>query len=295
MSDAQTPGLTDAILHWVAGFTGIDLGKPGNGAKPAQADGPAPVPAPASADDPAGKPADKGDKVPRPMPPGLKLLHGKVPGPKNHVLTDPDGFVVDTEAKTIIANSLDDYKKAHAAKGKGGSGDSPTPTDGPLSPGDSVIVGGNNYVIFEDEIRIGGTVSWHARNPGNIRNGDKYGAYAGKRIHTSSAGSFAIFPDEDTGLAAIAKVLKGYGKITVKQAMNKYAPSGDGANDPDQYARMVAKAMGAEMDTGLDTLSDGQMTKFAEKIKQVEGWKPGTAFKRDDPKVPEEIRKRLGQ
>lgn len=35
MTDAQAPGLTDKVLQWAASFTGVNLGKPGGGAKPA--------------------------------------------------------------------------------------------------------------------------------------------------------------------------------------------------------------------------------------------------------------------
>jgi hypothetical protein len=163
----------------------------------------------------------------------------------------------------------------------------------PLAPGDVVMVNGNSCVVFDDELRQGGTVSWRARNPGNIRSGDSYGAYPGKKLNTQSAGAFAIFPDEGTGMQAISAVLKGYGHVTVKQAMNKYAPSGDGANDPDQYARIVASRMGVTIDSFVDSLSDAQLSNFAEQIKTVEGWKAGTTYKRDDPKLPNDVRKRL--
>ena len=94
-------------------------------------------------------------------------------------------------------------------------------------------------------------------------------------------------------MAAIKGVLKDYGHITVKQAMAKYAPAGDGANDPDAYARSVARRMKVTIDTYIDTLSASQLDTFAEAIKTVEGWIVGTAFKRKDPKIPEEIRRRL--
>ncbi|MGB3443151.1 MAG: peptidoglycan-binding protein [Actinophytocola sp.] len=158
-------------------------------------------------------------------------------------------------------------------------------------PGLEVLAGGKRYIIFSDEVRSDGTISWRARNPGNIRSGEKYGAYPGKKANTKSAGSFAVFPDEQTGFEAIKAVLKGYGNITVVKAMNKYAPVGDGANDPDAYARKVAKDMGVSIETKVPDLDDDQMETFAEAIKKVEGWKEGTTYALDDPKLPAEVLK----
>lgn len=163
-----------------------------------------------------------------------------------------------------------------------------------LKPGDVVRSGGKKYVIYDDEVRSGGTVSWVCRNPGNIRNGDRHGAFPGKKYQTQSVGAFAIFPDEATGMSAIAAVLRGYGNVTVLQAMNKYAPAGDGANDPNAYGRTLAHRLGVRPDTHLPQLSDDQITKFAEEIKRVEGWKPGDQFSRDDPRLPDDDRQRLG-
>ncbi|MBW4520996.1 MAG: hypothetical protein KME16_14995 [Scytolyngbya sp. HA4215-MV1] len=157
-------------------------------------------------------------------------------------------------------------------------------------PGDVKVSGGKKYVIYDDEVRQGGTVSWVARNPGNIRSGEAYGAYPGKKYHTQKVGDFAIFPDEMTGFMAIIKVLQGYGHITVAQAMGKYAPKGDGNNDPIKYAQAVAKRMGVRVDTFVDTMADEQLSVFAEAIKTVEGWKPGNVYARDDQKLPKEIR-----
>ena len=162
----------------------------------------------------------------------------------------------------------------------------------PLQPGDVVSIGGKNYIIFDDEVREGGSCAWRGRNPGNIRSGGKYGAIAGKKHKCGKSGEFAIFPDEATGLAAITQVVKGYGHVTVKAAMAKYAPASDG-NDPVAYAKSVAKKMGVSVDDYVDALTEDQLNKFAEGIKTFEGWKEGTSFKRDDPKLPEEIRSRL--
>ncbi len=50
-------------------------------------------------------------ELPQPMLPDCKIVHGKVPGPKNHLLCAKHGHVVDIDAKTIIAHDLRDYQK----------------------------------------------------------------------------------------------------------------------------------------------------------------------------------------
>lgn len=235
--------------------------------------------------------------LPRPMQPDCKVVHGKVPGPANHVMCSTHGHILDTTAKQIIAEDLADYQQRYGkGKGKGGGG-TPTPPQpnptGPLEPGDVAIVGGKKYVIYSDEIRQGGTVSWMCRNPGNIRSGERYGAFSGKKFVTNSVGAFAIFPDEATGHAAILKLLKDYGHITILDTMKKYAPKGDGKNNPEAYAAAVAKRVGVTIDTYLDTLSEAQKQKFAAEIKRIEGWEAGTSFARDDAKLPDEIKQRL--
>jgi hypothetical protein len=136
-----------------------------------------------------------------------------------------------------------------------------------LVPGDTVTVDGKTYIIFSDEVRQGGSCSWRARNPGNIRFGDSLGAISGKKHKCGSSGSFAIFPTEAAGLAAIPKVLKAYGHVTVLDAMKKYAPASDG-NDPKAYAKQVAKSMGAKIEDFVDDLSSSQLSKFAASVKK---------------------------
>jgi hypothetical protein len=45
--------------------------------------------------------------------------------------------------------------------------------------GDPILAGNGTVatIIYADEMRTGGTVAWICRNPGNIRDGAKFGAY----------------------------------------------------------------------------------------------------------------------
>ncbi len=156
-----------------------------------------------------------------------------------------------------------------------------------------VTANGRRYVIFDDEVRSGGSVSWRARNPGNIRNGVRYGAVPGVRVH-GGHGTFAVFPDEQTGMAAIGQVLQGYGHVTVAAAMSRYAPAGD-RNDPAGYAAAVARAMGVGTDAYVDALNQDQLTTFAQEIRRVEGWREGTTHRLDDPNLPAAVRQVIDQ
>ena len=155
-----------------------------------------------------------------------------------------------------------------------------------------VTANGRRYVIYNDEVRTGGSVSWRARNPGNIRHGANYGAVPGVHAHAGANGTFAVFPDEQTGMAAITRVLHGYGHVTVADAMSTYAPSNDN-NDPVAYAQSVSDAMGVTPQTYVDTLTPQQMDQFAQEIRRVEGWQVGTTYRLDDPNLPAAVRRAI--
>src|SRR5580765_2886764 len=56
------------------------------------------------------------------MLPDCKIVRGKVPGPANHVLCATHGHVVDIGTKTVLASSLEQYKRMY---GPGGSAHTP--------------------------------------------------------------------------------------------------------------------------------------------------------------------------
>jgi hypothetical protein len=155
-----------------------------------------------------------------------------------------------------------------------------------------VTANGRRFLIYNDEVRTGGSVSWRARNPGNIRHGANYGAVPGVHAHAGTSGTFAVFPDEQTGMTAITRVLNGYGHVSVADAMSRYAPSTDN-NDPVAYSQAVSDAMGVTPQTYVDTLSQEQLNQFAQEIKRVEGWQVGTTYRLDDPNLPAAVRRAI--
>jgi hypothetical protein len=169
-----------------------------------------------------------------------------------------------------------------------------------------------NFVIHANgEIKRGrpqlrhgeGSHAWLNNNPGNITaGGPDLGQYPGKvNWH-----NFLIFPDEATGYAAIAGFLRKagypastmggqrvpagrYADLTIPDALQHYAPSGDG-NDPTAYGAAVVAAAGVPPTTLIRDLTDEQMRFVQDKIKQIEGTVPGVTLSPDSPELPEVIR-----
>ncbi|WP_078888143.1 peptidoglycan-binding protein [Streptomyces sp. NRRL S-118] len=164
-----------------------------------------------------------------------------------------------------------------------------------MEVGDAVSILAISHVFYEDSMRTGGSISWTNKNPGNIvRSGEaeSYGAYRGKYNYL-----FAIFPSEEAGFQGIRKFLRHPNRRTktILGMMKIYAPAGHGSNTPEQYAQAIVDALGGGVSTStrVDDLSDQQITKFAEKIKQVEGWATGEEFGPDN--LPEHVREWLEQ
>ncbi len=121
--------------------------------------------------------------------------------------------------------------------------------------------------------RSRGTRAWRNNNPGNIRPG----GFTNSVGDIGRAGNFAVFPDEQTGMNAIVKLLKtdSYQNKTLRSAISAWAPPSDG-NDTSAYQRSVAQAIGVSLDTPMRNLSDNQLARLAGEIRRIEGWKPGT-------------------
>lgn len=122
-----------------------------------------------------------------------------------------------------------------------------------------------------DQIREGGSRSWRNCNPGNIRKGD-FSINAGA---IGDDASFAIFPDEDVGKAAIIALLRtsAYIRLTLKDAIFRYAPPVE--NNSEAYAKFIHDQTGIALTTLLADLKAEDFRKIARTIQIVEGWKPG--------------------
>jgi len=103
------------------------------------------------------------------------------------------------------------------------------------------------------------------KNPGNI----KYGEFAKAHGAIGQEGPFAVFPDMETGKAAMNALLTSYmkgGKDTISSIINKWAPPGVDDNNTKNYIDFVSKQTGIDPNKRLtpEELSAVQdaMTRF---------------------------------
>jgi hypothetical protein len=175
-----------------------------------------------------------------------------------------------------------------------------TANDFYLKPGDVVYSGqpiilGNGTkatIVYENEVRTGGTVAWICCNPGNIRLGDDYGAIKGKYLTVAEAGNYAIFPDEAAGIMGAFKLLRVYGRVTIATAIAKWAPKKD-HNKTEEYVAAVVRGMKLPADTYLTAMSDEQVMRMVYVMTGVEVTTKGKAYARGDADMPVDIAVRL--
>lgn len=138
----------------------------------------------------------------------------------------------------------------------------------------SVIGSGDRFIDVEytdgTRDRIVGDRNFRNNNPGNMEYGDlakKYGA-------VGTDGRFAVFPDYETGRRAKEALLFESGVYdgkTIISAIEKYAPLGDGNNNPEEYAKNVAAALGVSVNTPLSSLTPEQRSTMMTAMEKEEG------------------------
>jgi len=120
--------------------------------------------------------------------------------------------------------------------------------------------------------RRGGTRAWRNMNPGCLR----YAEFARENGAIGKCGGFAVFPDEQTGRAALVTLLRSdtYNKLSIARAISKYAPPHE--NNVAQYRRKLKKMTGLPLDTKLSQLDSVEIEKVVGAICQIEGWREGS-------------------
>ncbi len=119
--------------------------------------------------------------------------------------------------------------------------------------------------------RTGGSRAWRNSNPGNIR----YSEFAARMGAIGSAGGFAVFPDEATGMRAIRALMRSdsYNNLTIASAISKYAPPSE--NNTSSYHRQIEKLTGLSINKRIRDLNDAELSRIAAAIRVLEGWTPG--------------------
>ncbi len=119
---------------------------------------------------------------------------------------------------------------------------------------------------------IGGSRAWRNQNPGNVIS---KGNFAKNHGAIGTAGGFAIFPNYETGKAALFSLLKTkeYQSLTIDKVVERYAPKS--SNDTRRYKVLVQKFTGLDLNRKLSTLSDDELERLAKAIERIEGQDPG--------------------
>ncbi|MBQ5700462.1 MAG: hypothetical protein IIV74_04175 [Alphaproteobacteria bacterium] len=182
-----------------------------------------------------------------------------------------DSGVIYSEEESIAPSELGDIDIGLETETLTQITDSPSSTSryhSATASGYDVIVVGPDGKRYK---RSGGTRAWRNNNPGNIRPGKFSRSIGG----IGSAGGFAVFPDEQTGMLAIKKLLltNSYKNLTVAGAISRWAPPSE--NNTAGYQRQVARLTGLSISRKISELSAEELTRVANAIRQVEGWRPG--------------------
>jgi RHS repeat-associated protein len=121
------------------------------------------------------------------------------------------------------------------------------------------------------EVWSGGTRSWRNNNPGNIRAGD----FANQQGAIGQAGGFAVFPDYQTGRAALGALLQTgvYSNLTISEAIEKYAPRPE--NDTEAYQKFVHEQAGVDLNELLKNLTPEERSRVMDAIQKMEGYRKG--------------------
>jgi hypothetical protein len=133
-------------------------------------------------------------------------------------------------------------------------------------------------VIIGKEKRSGGTISWRTNNPGNVMYGDFAKSHGAIGFAKSGDGEpVAIMPTLDHGIKMQMSLWRRsmYNNKTIDLGSQQWATANKGKRGT-PYARDLAQAAGASIDTKVADLSDDQLKRMVTAQMRWEGFKPGT-------------------
>jgi hypothetical protein len=127
-------------------------------------------------------------------------------------------------------------------------------------------------------------------NPGNLVANNWTSSLPG---YEGSDGRFAIFSTPQDGAAALDRNLQSYGAqglSTPLQIASRWAPAGDGGNDPSAYAGVIAKNLGVGVNDPIDLNDPAQRARVGSAISLMENGRAGAgsglASAGPDPDLP---------
>lgn len=137
---------------------------------------------------------------------------------------------------------------------------------------------GQRWILINDSLRVGGHIPWRNNNPGDM---EWHGGFAANHGAIGSDGRFAIFPDYDTGRAALDASLRTPSRqeMSIEGLIGALAPPTE--NDTAKYVKFVAKQTGLDPSTTLDSLTDDQLCDLANAIERKEGKGEGDIYLND--------------
>jgi Domain of unknown function (DUF4157) len=172
---------------------------------------------------------------------------------------------------------------------------------------------GQDFVVYEKEIRVAGTRTWRNINPGNFDKAADHPRNIGNDSNTKAGQkrSFLIFPDTATGMQELIDSIKAHGTSTIGSFITVHAPPSE--NDTKKYIREVvgymnnADAIGeckvtrpakpVSDATMIGSMSDSEQVSLAMAMAREEGFCDVTQKKAtytcDSKSVPDEYKGKL--
>ena len=137
------------------------------------------------------------------------------------------------------------------------------------------IGGMKHTVIYTDADErhfrfYGGTWAWRNHNPGNVRPG----YYANLHNPIGATHNLAIFPDDQSGHAALLDLLREkYANYSIHRMIYKFAPPSE--NPTKKYEKYLHETIGIWDDTPIKDFTPVQFEKLWEAIQHFEGYRKG--------------------
>ena len=129
-------------------------------------------------------------------------------------------------------------------------------------------------------LRIKGSMAWRFQNPGAMESTPFTRGLPGwigeGLVHNPKAHLFAIFDSYENGREGNRKLLqRKYKDSNMLDVMKAYAVSGDGKNNPEEYAAFIVSETGITDKTKVGEMSDAVLDKVLDAIQKKEGYIPG--------------------